>query len=37
MVLVHTQESTKSLPCENIFVNKIEPLITVPENGDIIF
>lgn len=37
MVLVHPQESAKSLPYKNMFINKTEQLITVTENGELFF
>lgn len=35
VILVHTRESTRSLLYENIYINKLEPLIIVTENEDL--
>ena len=37
VVLVHTQDLIRSLPPADIFINKIKPLVTVMENGDLNF
>lgn len=37
MVLVHTQDLIRALPPTDVFVNKMEPWVTVTENGDLNF